>query len=102
MAPFRVILLPGSVLPGELAYGSLVAALGSWLDARSRGGAWLVRMEDIDRPREIPGAADAILRGLEACGLEWDGPVLYQSRRTAVYAAVLEGEIGRASCRERV
>lgn len=75
---------------GPLHFGSLVAALGSWLDARSQGGEWLVRMEDIDWPRRVPGAADAILTTLEACGLEWDGDVLYQSRRTDVYAAAFE------------
>jgi len=82
---------------GPLHFGSLVAALGSWLDARSRGGEWLVRMEDIDWPRRVPGAADAILTTLEACGLEWDGEVLYQSRRTDVYAAAFErlGATGR-------
>ena len=82
---------------GPLHFGSLVAAIGSWLDARSQGGEWLVRMEDIDWPRRVPGAADAILTTLEACGLEWDGEVLYQSRRTAVYAAAFErlGATGR-------
>ena len=82
---------------GPLHFGSLVAALGSWLDARSRGGEWLVRMEDIDWPRRVSGAADAILATLEACGLEWDGEVLYQSRRTDVYAAAFErlGTTGR-------
>lgn len=82
---------------GPLHFGSLVAALGSWLDARSQGGEWLVRMEDIDWPRRVPGAADAILTTLEACGLEWDGEVLYQSRRTEVYTAAFErlGATGR-------
>src|SRR6185369_15768237 len=75
---------------GPLHFGSLVAAMGSWLDARARRGQWLLRMEDIDKPREAPGAAAAILRALEACGLEWDGAVMYQSRRTDVYAAVLD------------
>ena len=75
---------------GPLHFGSLVAALASWLDARAAGGAWLLRMEDLDKPRETAGAADAILRQLEALGLEWDGPVLYQSTRTARYLEALD------------
>jgi len=75
---------------GPLHFGSLVAALASWLDARRHGGQWLLRMEDLDPPREVPGAADAILRTLEAFGLDWDGPVLYQSTRQAAYGAALE------------
>jgi glutamyl/glutaminyl-tRNA synthetase len=74
---------------GPLHFGSLVAAVGSYAEARSRTGQWLVRMEDLDRPREVPGAADAILHTLEAFGFSWDGPVLHQSRRTAAYAAAL-------------
>lgn len=72
---------------GPLHFGSLVAAVGSWLDARAQGGRWLLRMENLDPPREMPGAADRILRTLEAFGLEWDGPVLYQSLRLDAYAA---------------
>lgn len=75
---------------GSLHLGSLVAALGSCLDARAHDGAWLVRMEDVDPPRVVRGAADAILRALEAYGFEWDGPVLYQSRRGEAYHAALE------------
>ena len=75
---------------GPLHFGSLIAALGSFLEARSRGGEWRVRIEDVDAPRAVPGAADAILRVLECCGLAWDGPVLYQSRRTESYQAALE------------
>ena len=71
---------------GPLHFGSLVAAVGSYLDARTRGGRWLLRMEDLDPPREIPGAADGILKTLEAFGFEWDGAVLYQSQRQATYA----------------
>jgi glutamyl-Q tRNA(Asp) synthetase len=67
-----------------------VAALGSYLDAKSVGGRWLVRVEDLDRPREMPGAADAILRTLDAFGFEWDGEVLYQSSRTLAYADAVE------------
>ncbi|MEA3277109.1 MAG: tRNA glutamyl-Q(34) synthetase GluQRS [Pseudomonadota bacterium] len=75
---------------GPLHFGSLVAALGSYLDACSCGGEWLVRMEDLDRTREVPGARDAILRTLDAFGFAWDRPVLYQSTRTDAYAEALE------------
>jgi glutamyl-Q tRNA(Asp) synthetase len=74
---------------GPLHFGSLVAAVGSYLEAKSRGGEWLVRMEDLDPPREQPGAADAILRTLEACGMGWDGKLMYQSQRTEFYRAAL-------------
>jgi len=63
--------------------------MGSYLEARQHGGAWIVRMEDVDPPREVPGAAVAILRALEAYGFEWDGPVLYQSQRREAYQAAL-------------
>lgn len=66
-----------------------MAALASYLEARAHGGEWLVRMEDIDIPRNVPGAAEAILRCLDACGLHWDGPVLYQTTRFDAYAAAL-------------
>src|SRR5437588_800091 len=71
---------------GPLHLGSLVAAVGSFLDARSRGGGWLLRMEDLDAPRVIPGCADQMLRTLESFALHWDGAVEYQSTRTEHYA----------------
>lgn len=74
---------------GPLHFGSLVAAVGSYLDMRTRGGEWLLRMEDVDTPRNMPGAADDILRTLAAFGFEWDGAVLYQSTRFEAYAAAL-------------
>jgi glutamyl-Q tRNA(Asp) synthetase len=75
---------------GLLHAGSLVAALASWLDARTHGGQWLVRIEDVDTPRCVPGADQAILQQLAACGLTPDGPVLWQSQRGEHYAAALQ------------
>ncbi len=86
--PYRGRFAPSPT--GPLHFGSMVAAVGSFLEARHRGGEWLVRMEDLDPPREAPGAADDILRALEAFGLHWDGEVVYQSRRHALYEEVLE------------
>jgi glutamyl-Q tRNA(Asp) synthetase len=74
---------------GPLHFGSLVAAVGSFLEARSRGGEWLVRMEDLDLTRVVPGAADDILRTLDAFGLHWDGAVMAQSARNEAYRAAL-------------
>lgn len=74
---------------GPLHFGSMVAAVGSFLDARSRGGTWLVRIDDLDPPRAVPGAADAILRCLDAFGMHWDGTVVYQSTRNDAYHAAL-------------
>jgi glutamyl-Q tRNA(Asp) synthetase len=74
---------------GPLHMGSLIAALASWLDARAAGGRWLVRIEDLDRPRVMPGAADAILSALAAFGLNWDGEVVYQSERQPLYRRAL-------------
>ena len=74
---------------GPLHFGSLVAALGSYLDARAQGGEWLLRIEDVDAPRTMPGATDSILHALDALGFEWDGEVLIQSRRLDVYHAAL-------------
>ncbi|ALP54664.1 glutamyl-Q tRNA(Asp) ligase [Candidatus Tenderia electrophaga] len=76
---------------GALHFGSMVAAVGSYLQARQQGGRWLVRMEDLDPPRETPGAAAAILRALERFGLHWDEHVLYQSQRSEVYRTALQG-----------
>jgi glutamyl-Q tRNA(Asp) synthetase len=74
---------------GPLHFGSLVAAAGSYLEARTRGGDWLVRMEDLDPPRVAPGAADEILRTLKACGMQWDGEIVRQSARNDAYHAAL-------------
>ncbi len=82
---------------GPLHLGSLVAALASWLDARAAGGRWLVRMEDLDRPRCDQASADTILRQLEAYGFTWDGTVLYQSQRDAAYAAALDALRGQGA-----
>lgn len=75
---------------GFLHFGSLVAALASYLDARAAGGRWRVRMEDLDPPREMPGAPAAILETLQGYGLEWDGEVAYQSQRHAAYQQVID------------
>lgn len=75
---------------GYLHFGSLVAALASWLDARAAGGRWLVRMEDLDPPREVAGAQAAILQTLDSYGLHWDGEVVYQSLRHDAYQQVID------------
>jgi len=91
---------------GPLHFGSLVAAVASWLDARAAGGAWLVRIEDVDATRTVPGAADEILRTLDAYGLHWDGEVQWQGPRTARYDEALErlrarGLVYRCRCSRR-
>jgi glutamyl-Q tRNA(Asp) synthetase len=91
---------------GPLHFGSLVAAVGSFLDARAHGGSWLVRIEDVDLPRAVPGAADQILRTIEAFHLHWDGPVVYQSERTEIYREVFnrlvtQGDVFPCSCSRR-
>jgi glutamyl-Q tRNA(Asp) synthetase len=80
---------------GELHAGSLVAALASWLDARSLQGEWLVRIEDVDGPRCIPGAAEKILQQLSVCGLFSDGEVVLQSHRNKLYQQALEALIAK-------
>lgn len=75
---------------GPLHFGSLVAALGSCLEARGHGGRWLLRIEDVDAPRTIAGAADTILHQLDALGFEWDGPIEYQSQRLDLYRQALD------------
>ncbi len=75
---------------GPLHTGSLIAATASYLQARSVHGTWLLRIEDLDPPREMPGASDEILRTLEAYGFTWDGAVLYQSQRHAIYQDALD------------
>lgn len=70
---------------GPLHFGSLIAAVASYLEARTQQGKWLVRMEDLDKPREMQGAADDILHTLHAFGFEWDDEVIYQSQRTPLY-----------------
>ena len=74
---------------GDLHLGSLYTAAASYLDARAHGGRWLLRIEDLDRPREVAGAAAAILRALEMFGFEWDGPVVRQRDRSERYEAAL-------------
>ena len=75
---------------GPLHFGSLVAAVASYCDAKANNGKWLLRMEDLDTPREMVGAADDILCTLEAFGFEWDGAIIYQSRRAELYQNALQ------------
>jgi glutamyl-Q tRNA(Asp) synthetase len=75
---------------GPLHFGSLVAAVASYLDARHHNGKWFMRIDDIDQPRQQPGAVESILSTLEKLGFAWDGEVLYQSHRTERYQALLD------------
>ncbi|MDP2153003.1 MAG: tRNA glutamyl-Q(34) synthetase GluQRS [Methylotenera sp.] len=75
---------------GPLHFGSLVAAVASYCEAKANQGLWLVRMEDLDKPREMKGAADTILHQLEAFGFEWDSKVIYQSKRDEFYSDTLQ------------
>ncbi|MDB5753888.1 MAG: uncharacterized protein JWR56_316, partial [Massilia sp.] len=75
---------------GPLHAGSLVAALASYLDARVHNGTWMVRIEDVDEGRSVPGAAEGMLALLQQLGMQWDGEVLWQSRRGAVYQAAFD------------
>src|SRR2546427_12551422 len=84
---------------GPLHFGSLVAALASWLDARAAGGRWQGRIEGFDPPREQPRAAGQILRALESLGLDWDGPVAHQSRRPLLYRDPRERLAGKTNTR---
>lgn len=91
---------------GPLHFGSLVAALGSLLEARTQSGEWLLRMEDVDTPRCSVVAADSILRTLESFGFTWDGEVVWQSRRQTAYAEALEqltqaGRVFPCACTRR-
>lgn len=81
---------------GPLHAGSLVAAMASYLDARAHGGTWLVRIEDIDETRTVAGAAEAILQTLAALGMQWDGEVVWQSRRKDLYQSAFERLAGQA------
>ena len=83
---------------GPLHFGSLVTALASYLDARANGGKWLVRVEDLDPPREVTGSSTLILEQLQAFGMDWDGDVLYQSSRLSAYERILEQLENRKVC----
>jgi len=112
MEPFRLLTREpyrGRFAPsptGPLHFGSLVAAVGSYLDARANNGEWLVRIEDVDTSRTVAGAADAILHTLEAFGFEWDGEVMVQSQRIGRYRQALlalqeAGDVYPCTCSRR-
>jgi len=94
--PYRGRFAPSPT--GPLHFGSLVAAVGSFLDARAHHGEWLVRIEDLDPPREAPGATRAILDTLEAFGMHPDGEILYQRQRSAHYQLALQQLESQAHC----
>ncbi|HRF72444.1 MAG TPA: tRNA glutamyl-Q(34) synthetase GluQRS [Accumulibacter sp.] len=103
-SPYRGRFAPSP--SGPLHFGSLVAALGSYLDARANNGQWLLRIEDVDQPRTVRGAADHIRRTLERFGFAWDGEVLVQSRRLDFYHAALvrlqlDGDVYPCACSRR-
>jgi glutamyl-Q tRNA(Asp) synthetase len=85
---------------GPLHFGSLIAAVASYLDAKANSGLWLMRMEDLDPPREPEGAAEKILDQLLSLGLEWDGDVLYQSTRLNDYEKALQQLVAKGLCYE--
>jgi glutamyl-Q tRNA(Asp) synthetase len=102
--PYRGRFAPSPT--GPLHFGSLVTAVGSYLDARACGGEWLLRIEDLDAPRTVPAAVDGIFRTLEGFGFEWDGEVVFQSRRLDLYHAALvrlqlAGQVYPCSCSRR-
>ncbi|MDY0213231.1 MAG: tRNA glutamyl-Q(34) synthetase GluQRS [Desulfuromonadaceae bacterium] len=113
MLPLNSAIKPGASVgrfapspTGMLHTGSLVTAVASYLFAKSQGGKWLLRMEDLDTERNVPGAADAILRQLEHLGLYWDDPVVYQSTRMEFYADTMrqlirKGDVYRCTCSRR-
>ncbi|UCH48754.1 MAG: tRNA glutamyl-Q(34) synthetase GluQRS [Betaproteobacteria bacterium] len=91
---------------GPLHFGSMIAAIGSFCDARASGGSWLVRIDDIDTPRVVPGVADDILRTLEAFTLEWDGRAVYESQNRDAFHGALHslrtaGHVFACSCSRR-
>ena len=88
MTPYRGRFAPTP--SGPLHFGSMVAAVGSYLDARAHGGSWALRIDDVDAPRVVPGCVDSILRCLEAFRMAWDGEVVFQSRHSDAYQAALD------------
>ncbi|MGA7828776.1 MAG: tRNA glutamyl-Q(34) synthetase GluQRS [Geobacteraceae bacterium] len=100
MTPVKIPKTIGRFAPsptGPLHLGSLVTALGSYLLAKQEGGQWFLRIEDLDTPRVIPGVADDMLRTLDTLGFQWDGEVIWQSRRSEAYAVALERLLESAS-----
>ena len=100
-SPYRGRFAPSPT--GPLHFGSLVAAVGSYLCARQAGGEWLLRIEDLDSPREVPGSADLIIQTLDALGFEWTGSILRQSSRREAYEAATQrllnaGQLFHCSC----